>query len=45
LLSARIRDFPMLLGLTVALAAIVIAVNLVADVLIAVVDPRTREPR
>jgi ABC-type dipeptide/oligopeptide/nickel transport system permease component len=45
LLSARIRDFPMLLGLTVALAAIVIAVNLLTDVLIAIVDPRTREPR
>ena len=43
LLSARIRDFPMLMGLTVVLAVIVIAVNLVADVLIALLDPRLRE--
>jgi oligopeptide transport system permease protein len=45
LLSARVRDFPMLLGLTVVLAAIVIAVNLVTDVLIALLDPRVREQR
>jgi len=43
LLSARIRDFPMLMGLTVVLATIVIIVNLIADVLIAVLDPRVRE--
>ena len=41
--AARTRDFPLLLGLTVALAAIVIAVNLVADIVIAIVDPRVRE--
>ena len=43
LLSARIRDFPMLMGLTVVLATIVIVVNLIADVLIALLDPRVRE--
>ena len=43
LLSARIRDFPMLMGLTVVLATIVIIVNLIADVLIALLDPRVRE--
>ena len=43
LLSARIRDFPMLMGLTVVLATIVIIVNLIADVLMAVLDPRVRE--
>jgi oligopeptide transport system permease protein len=43
LLSARIRDFPMLMGLTVVLATIVIIVNLIADVLIALIDPRVRE--
>ena len=45
LLSARIRDFPMLMGLTVVLATVVIIVNLVADVVIALLDPRVREPR
>lgn len=45
LLSARIRDFPMLMGLTVVLATVVIIVNLVADILIALLDPRVREPR
>jgi ABC-type dipeptide/oligopeptide/nickel transport system permease component len=45
LLSARIRDFPMLMGLTVVLATIVIIVNLIADVLIALLDPRVREAR
>jgi oligopeptide transport system permease protein len=45
LTAARVRDFPMVMGLTVVLAAIVIALNLVADVLIAVLDPRVREHR
>ncbi len=45
LLSARIRDFPMLMGLTVVLATVVIVVNLIADVLIALLDPRVREAR
>jgi ABC-type dipeptide/oligopeptide/nickel transport system permease component len=43
--AARVRDFPMLMGLTVVLAAIVIAVNLLTDVLIAILDPRVRERR
>ena len=43
--AARVRDFPMVMGLTVVLAAIVIALNLVADVLIAMLDPRVREGR
>ena len=43
LTAARVRDFPMLMGLTVVLAAIVIAINLVTDVLIAILDSRVRE--
>jgi oligopeptide transport system permease protein len=43
--AARTRDFPLLLGLTVVLTAIVLTVNLVVDVLIAVLDPRTLERR
>jgi oligopeptide transport system permease protein len=43
--AARVRDFPMVMGLTVALAAIVFAVNLVTDVLIALLDPRVLEAR
>ena len=43
--GARVRDYPMVMGLTVVLAAIVFAVNLVADVLIAALDPRVRERR
>jgi oligopeptide transport system permease protein len=43
--AARVRDFPMVMGLTVVLAAIVFAVNLVADVAIAALDPRVRERR
>jgi ABC-type dipeptide/oligopeptide/nickel transport system permease component len=42
--AARTRDFPLLLGLTAALAAIVLAVNLLADVVLALIDPRLREP-
>ena len=41
--AARTRDYPMLLGVTVALATVVLAVNLVADVLLAAIDPRLRE--
>jgi ABC-type dipeptide/oligopeptide/nickel transport system permease component len=33
----------MVMGLTVCLAAVVIAVNLVADVVAAALDPRLRE--
>ena len=43
--AARVRDFPMVMGLTVVLAAIVIALNLVTDIAIAVLDPRVREQR
>jgi oligopeptide transport system permease protein len=43
--AARVRDFPMVMGLTVVLAAIVIALNLVADVAIALLDPRVLEER
>jgi oligopeptide transport system permease protein len=43
--GARVRDFPMVMGLTVVLATVVFAVNLVTDVLIAVLDPRVREAR
>jgi ABC-type dipeptide/oligopeptide/nickel transport system permease component len=41
--AARARDYPMVLGLTVALAAVVLAANLLADVVLAVLDPRIRE--
>jgi ABC-type dipeptide/oligopeptide/nickel transport system permease component len=43
--AARARDYPMIMGLTVALTVLVLAVNLVADVLAAVLDPRLREDR
>jgi oligopeptide transport system permease protein len=45
LTAARVRDFPMLMGLTVVLAAIVLVVNLITDVLIALLDPRVLERR
>jgi ABC-type dipeptide/oligopeptide/nickel transport system permease component len=35
----------MILGLTVALTVLVLAVNLVADVLMAILDPRLRDQR
>jgi oligopeptide transport system permease protein len=41
--AARVRDFPMVMGLTVVLAAIVIALNLLTDIAIALLDPRVRE--
>jgi ABC-type dipeptide/oligopeptide/nickel transport system permease component len=43
--AAKNRDYPMVLGLTVVLAAVVIAANLVADVAAAALDPRVREER
>jgi oligopeptide transport system permease protein len=43
--GARVRDFPMVMGLTVVLAVIVFALNLVADVVIAILDPRVLEQR
>jgi len=41
--AARTRDYPLLLGLTVGVATIVLAANLVADIILAVIDPRVRE--
>jgi ABC-type dipeptide/oligopeptide/nickel transport system permease component len=41
--AARVRDFPMVMGLTVALAAIVFALNFVTDIVIALLDPRVLE--
>ena len=43
--AAKTRDYPMVLGLTVVLAAVVIAANLLADVAAAFLDPRVREGR
>ena len=42
--AARARDIPLILGATLIGAAAVILGNLIADVLYAVVDPRTRRP-
>jgi peptide/nickel transport system permease protein len=42
--AARARDIPLILGATLIGATAVILGNLVADVLYAVVDPRTRRP-
>jgi ABC-type dipeptide/oligopeptide/nickel transport system permease component len=42
--AARTRDFPLLLGLTAGLAAVVLLANLLADVALALIDPRLREP-
>lgn len=41
--AARTRDYPLLLGLTTGLAAVVLAANLVADFILAFIDPRVRE--
>lgn len=43
--AAVTRDYPLLMGLTVALAAIVLLANLLADVTMALLDPRLREGR
>jgi ABC-type dipeptide/oligopeptide/nickel transport system permease component len=43
--AAKNRDYPMVMGLTVALAALVLLANLVADVAAALLDPRLRERR
>lgn len=43
--SAQRRDYPMVLGLTVVLALVVILANLVADLVAAFLDPRLRERR
>ena len=39
------RDYSVVMGLTVLLAVIVIAANLVVDILYGILDPRTREAR
>jgi oligopeptide transport system permease protein len=39
------RDYPLVLGLTVVLAASVILANLAVDVLYGTLDPRTRDVR
>jgi oligopeptide transport system permease protein len=41
--AAKTRDYPMVMGLTVALAAVVLAALLVADVVAAALDPRVRD--
>lgn len=41
--AAQTRDYPMVMGLTTVLAALVIAANLLADVAAAAIDPRIRE--
>jgi ABC-type dipeptide/oligopeptide/nickel transport system permease component len=41
--GAATRDYPLLMGLTVALAIVVLAANLASDILLALVDPRMRE--
>jgi oligopeptide transport system permease protein len=41
--AARTRDYPLLLGLTTGLAALVLAANLAADLVLAFIDPRVRE--
>jgi ABC-type dipeptide/oligopeptide/nickel transport system permease component len=41
--AARAKDYPMILGLTVALTVLVLVVNLIADVIMAILDPRLRE--
>jgi ABC-type dipeptide/oligopeptide/nickel transport system permease component len=43
--AAERRDYPMLMGLTVAVVIVVAFVNLAADVVAAVLDPRLREAR
>jgi ABC-type dipeptide/oligopeptide/nickel transport system permease component len=43
--AARAKDYPMILGLTVALTVLVLVVNLIADILMAIIDPRMREER
>ena len=43
--GARTRDYSLLLGLTVVLAILVLVANLIADVILAAVDPRVRETK
>jgi ABC-type dipeptide/oligopeptide/nickel transport system permease component len=41
--GALTRDYPMIMGMTSALAVVVLAANLLADILLAMIDPRMRE--
>ena len=41
--AARTRDTPLLLGLTVALSVVVLVANALADIALALLDPRVRE--
>src|SRR3954451_940463 len=43
--SAKTRDYPMVMGLTTVLAAVVLTVNLLADLTAAALDPRILERR
>ena len=40
--AANGRDYPVILGVTLLVGAVVVAVNLLVDVLYAAVDPRIR---
>jgi oligopeptide transport system permease protein len=41
--NAQARDYPLMLGLTVALTTAVVIANLLSDIALAAVDPRLRE--
>jgi len=41
--AAERRDYPMLMGLTVAVVVVVALVNLIADIVATLLDPRLRE--
>ena len=41
--AVRSRDYPVIMNLTAALAVVVLLANLVADVLLALADPRILE--
>ncbi|MBA3243771.1 MAG: ABC transporter permease subunit [Actinobacteria bacterium] len=43
--AARTRDTPVLLGVTVVLAIFVIVANTIADIVLALLDPRVLERR
>jgi ABC-type dipeptide/oligopeptide/nickel transport system permease component len=43
--AVQARDYSVVMGLTVLLSVIIIAANLVVDILYGVLDPRTREAR
>jgi ABC-type dipeptide/oligopeptide/nickel transport system permease component len=41
--AALSRDYPLIMGMTSALAVVVLTANLLADIALALLDPRTRE--